>query len=107
MSDWFQSFFSGEWLDVQRGMATPEGNEKAAGVIERVLALRPGSRVLDVPCGNGRLTIALARRGHSMTGVDFTPVFLAEGRAAAGDLPVTFLERDMRALDGLSGFDAA
>jgi hypothetical protein len=53
------------------------------------------------------LTIALARRGHLMTGVDFTPVFLDEARAAAGELPITFIERDMRRLDGLAGFDAA
>jgi SAM-dependent methyltransferase len=107
MSDWFRSFFGGMWLDVQRSHWNTEDSERRAGLIERVLALRPGSRVLDVPCGNGRLTIPLARRGHVLTGIDFTPVFIAEARAAAGDLPVTFLERDMRELDGLSGFDAA
>jgi SAM-dependent methyltransferase len=53
------------------------------------------------------MTIPLARRGHLMTGIDFTPPFIAEARAAAGDLPITFLERDMRDLAGLSGFDAA
>ena len=107
MSDWYGSFFSGLWLDVQRGLFGAPETEARAAMIERVLALRPGSRVLDVPCGNGRMTIPLARRGHVMTGIDFTPPFIAEARAAAGDLPATFLERDMRDLDGLSGFDAA
>jgi len=113
MADWFGSFFSGLWLDVQRSFFAAPETEARAAVIERVLALRPGSRVLDVPCGNGRMTIPLARRGHVMTGIDFTPPFIAEGRAAAGNLPVTFLERDMRDLADLSvaaaaaGFDAA
>ena len=107
MVTWFDSFFGGLWLDVQRAFFPAEESEKRAAAIERVLALRPGSRVLDAPCGNGRLTIPLARRGHTLTGIDFTPAFLAEARAAAGTLPVTFLQRDMRQLDDLSGFDAA
>ena len=107
MAEWFGSFFSGLWLDVQRAAFGGTDTEARAAMIERLLALRPGSRVLDVPCGNGRMTIPLARRGHLMTGIDFTPPFIAEARAAAGELPITFIERDMRQLDGLSGFDAA
>jgi SAM-dependent methyltransferase len=106
-ADWFGSFFSGLWLDVQRSFFADAEAEARAAAIERVLALQPGSRVLDVPCGTGRITIPLARRGHVLTGIDFTPPFLADARAAAGDLPITLLERDMRELDGLSGFDAA
>jgi SAM-dependent methyltransferase len=107
MSEWFASFFSGLWLDVQRSFFGAPQTETRVAMIERVLALRPGSRVLDVPCGNGRMTIPLARRGHTLTGIDFTPPFVAEARAAAGDLPITFLQRDMRELADLSGFDAA
>ncbi len=107
VSDWFESFFSGLWLEVQRTFFAAPENDARAGLIERVLALQPGSRVLDVPCGNGRMTIPLARRGHTMTGIDFTPPFIAEARAAADGLPVTFLQRDMRELADLSGFDAA
>ena len=93
---WFDVFFAGLWLDVQRGFWSAESSEKHASMLERVLELRRGSRVIDVPCGNGRLTLALARRGHLMTGIDFMPSFLDEARAAAGELPVDFIERDMR-----------
>src|SRR5437763_5256914 len=101
MSDWFRSFFSGMWADLQPDFFTAEETDRRAAMIERLLALRPASHVLDVPCGNGRLTVALARRGHTLTGVDFTPSFIAQARAAAGNLPLTFLERDMRQLDDL------
>ena len=114
MAEWTRAFFAGVWLDLQRSFWRAEDTENQAALVQRTLALRPHARVLDVPCGTGRLTVALARRGHSLTGVDFTPAFLAEAaaaaaeaRGAAGALPVTFVERDMRDLGDLSGFDAA
>ncbi|WDL96719.1 class I SAM-dependent methyltransferase [Alicyclobacillus sp. ALC3] len=39
--------------------------------VQRVHLLRTGS-VLDVACGDGRHAIFLARRGFSVTGVDFS-----------------------------------
>lgn len=107
MTDWTRAFFAGSWLDVQRSFWAAEQTDRQAQTIARLLALAPRSRVLDVPCGTGRISCALARLGHEVTGVDFTADLLADARAAAGDLPVTFLERDMRELKGLGGFAAA
>jgi 2-polyprenyl-3-methyl-5-hydroxy-6-metoxy-1,4-benzoquinol methylase len=47
------------------------------------LSLAPGMRVLDVGCGPGRHTLEMARRGLSVTGVDFTERFIAYARAQA------------------------
>lgn len=51
----------------------------AAGTHERVLELmatRPlkGMRILDVPCGAGRFSAALGRRGADVTPMDIAPV---------------------------------
>jgi SAM-dependent methyltransferase len=106
---WYESFFSGLWLDVQRAIKTPEMTERDAGIVERALALAPGARVLDAPCGEGRIALELAARGYSVTGVDRTPALLEDARAAAADrgLEISLLQADLRDLPYESEFDAA
>jgi SAM-dependent methyltransferase len=45
------------------------------------LAQRTGSPVLDVGAGTGRVTVALARAGFRVTGIDESPAMLACARA--------------------------
>ncbi|MDR0309245.1 MAG: methyltransferase domain-containing protein [Candidatus Methanoplasma sp.] len=43
------------------------------GIGEVKLDIEPGSKVLDVGCGNGKTTAALIKRGMDVTGLDFSP----------------------------------
>ncbi|MFD7923497.1 class I SAM-dependent methyltransferase [Streptomyces sp. NPDC059740] len=52
---------------------------------------RPGSRVVDLGCGTGRLTLALAAAGHRVTGVDPAAASLRAARAKPGSAGVTWL----------------
>ena len=76
------------------------------------LDLRGDEHVLDVACGTGHVTLALARRlglGR-VTAVDFSAGMLAQARrkaADAGVLNIDFVERDMETLDWKAVFDAA
>jgi SAM-dependent methyltransferase len=76
--------------------------------VERVLALEPRSRVLDLGCGSGRQTLELARRGHRVLGLDAAETPLAEARAAARQerLNVHFLKSDSRQIPYRNDFDA-
>jgi ubiquinone/menaquinone biosynthesis C-methylase UbiE len=58
--------------------------------------LRSGQSVLDVACGNGNASLAAARRFCEVTGVDYVPMLLEEGRkrADAEGLAVNFQEGD-------------
>jgi len=62
------------------------------------LAKRVGGPVLDLACGTGRLTRALAQAGLTVTGVDLSPTMLAHARTLAGDLPITWVAADCRHL---------
>ncbi|MEM7426604.1 MAG: class I SAM-dependent methyltransferase [Pseudomonadota bacterium] len=42
-----------------------------------------GATVLDVAAGNGNITLAMARRGASVTSTDYVDTLLAQGRARA------------------------
>jgi ubiquinone/menaquinone biosynthesis C-methylase UbiE len=74
----------------------------------RLAAVPAGGELLDVPCGFGRHTVALARDGRRVTGVDRSATLLEEARRRAGDLPVELVQADYRDLPFADGrFDAA
>jgi SAM-dependent methyltransferase len=60
------------------------------------LAQRFGGPVLELGCGTGRNTIPLARRGVDITGLDLAPRMLEHARRKAPDLPITWIESDVR-----------
>ncbi len=98
------------WTDLSPRISGGESAwERARIDAGRLAALLPaGARVLDLCCGEGRHAVALAALGFLVTGVDRTPLYLAEGRrrAAALGVRVEFVEADARS-HGLSGpFDA-
>lgn len=109
IGDWARGFFTGAGLEVVRD---PE-RENTAGLeadwIQQVLALRPGDRLLDVPCGSGRIAVQLAAAGIRVTAIDRSTPLLREGRQRSRDLktPPVFQRGDMRRLELPPRFEAA
>lgn len=62
--------------------------------------VRAGQRVLDVATGNGNAALAAARRFCDVTGIDYAPNLLADGRrrAEVEGLSIDFREGDAEAL---------
>lgn len=107
-ANWFEGFFEHEWLDYLAA-GDPDRTEKTVDFLVERLGLHEGSRVLDVACGGGRVSVPLARRGCRVTGIDLSPNSLerAKEAAAAAGVSLDLIRLDMRELDFDARFDAA
>jgi len=101
---WWETFFGPDYLKQYEQAPAPEEVDG----IEKILRLRPGSRVLDLACGAGRHAVELARRGHEVVGYDLSPALLREARAAArrAHVKLAFVRGDMREIPYAGTFDA-
>ncbi len=106
-SSWWETFFEGVAVDMWLKAVPPGNTEREADALERALAVPPGAELLDVPCGGGRLSLALAERGYRLTGVDWSLAFLDHARACDGSDRVAWHRRDMRDLPWHARFDGA
>lgn len=71
------------------------------------LAGEDPKRVLDLGCGTGRLAVALAGRGHDVTGLDPAAAMLAVARRRPGGARIRWVEGDARDSDLGERFDLA
>jgi SAM-dependent methyltransferase len=71
-------------------------DEQVANAV--ALTKPPGKSALDLCCGPGRCSIALAKKGFSVTGVDKTKFLLDKARASAraAHLTIEWVQADMR-----------
>jgi SAM-dependent methyltransferase len=95
-------------LRFEDGCTLGELTERESAGVLRLCGLGPGARVLDCPCGYGRHSLALGRRGVEVTGADINRRFLAAAEAARQPVHgrVRFVHADMRALPDLGAMDA-
>jgi trans-aconitate methyltransferase len=77
---------------------------KAGEDLVELLAPRAGERVLDIGCGTGELTAAIAARGAAVTGLDFSDAMVETARARHPAL--TFVAADAQSLTDHAAFDA-
>jgi SAM-dependent methyltransferase/RimJ/RimL family protein N-acetyltransferase len=96
--------FDDDYLHFYAEILGAERSEHDAELISSVLSLTSGMRVLDAPCGEGRISGRLAQRGCEVVGVDATERFVALAREQYPT--VTFDVGDLRSLPYEAEFDA-
>lgn len=106
-TEWWEDFFSGVVLDLWRQAIPEEQTRAEADFIEELLQLPQHAKILDAPCGEGRLCRELTARGYHMTGADIALPFLEEARAKAAQrgLSIAWEHRDVRHLSWQEEFD--
>lgn len=95
--DWYDGFQRGLMARFWHLASDPSGDDEA-DAIAALLDLPAGARVLDAPCGAGRISIRLAERGFDVTGIDISDDELEEARRRAADrgVEVEFELADVR-----------
>ena len=110
MSDWCKTFFDQDYLRIWGQIFTDEFNTKQASELWSLLDLKPGCRLLDAPCGWGRLSRPLALLGAIVLGVDQSETLLSAAEAQRGELSteqLRYRRHDLRESMPETGFDAA
>ena len=104
---WYREFFGEEYFRLFDGALTPERAAREVEGIVDLLSLPPGSQILDLCCGHGRIAIPLALAGYRMTGLDLSELFLerAQADAAAAGVSIDWLHGDMRSLPFEAAFE--
>jgi len=98
-SDWFSN---PDYWEANRSFIWSEKrlemSEAAAANIAKLLEMSPGDSILDLACGFGRHSLALAKLGYSVTGIDLNSGFIREAseKSLEMKLDARFICADMR-----------
>jgi SAM-dependent methyltransferase len=108
-TNWWENFFHGVALDFWRAAISDEQTRAEADFINNQMQLPVGAKLLDVPCGNGRLSIELGAFGFELTGVDIATEFIDEAKrnSRARGVKIDWRNSEMRALPWSNEFDGA
>ena len=104
--DWYEKWFGQDYLDVYTHRSEKEA-EEFINTLEKILSLKPEQKLLDLCCGTGRYSLALAQRGFAVTGLDLSSSLIdfAKKRSKELGVKVDFIVRDMRNIPFSGYFD--
>jgi len=90
-----------EYLREHKDFSSPAKTKIHTNFIIKALELKKSDRIIDLGCGDGRITIELAKRGFDVEGLDFSRNLLriAERKAKENSLSINFYHQDLHLLD--------
>jgi ubiquinone/menaquinone biosynthesis C-methylase UbiE len=94
--EWWESAFDSHYLLEYGLLFTPERDRQETSRLIELLGLPAGSRVLDVPCGQGRHAHLLAEAGFDVDGLDYSAELLAVARKRGTSSSLRYTRGDMR-----------
>jgi D-alanine-D-alanine ligase len=100
--DWWRSIFNSIYLKTDGDVVDdPQITSKEVDLFSEILCLSPANRILDLCCGQGRVSLELARRGFAnIDGLDRSRYLIQKAKAQnkKEGLNVKFREGDARKL---------
>lgn len=96
--EWWSKYFDSQYLlEYEPIFDLAQDRREVARLIE-LLGLPAGSRVLDVPCGQGRHAHLLAEAGFDVDGLDLSSDLLRRARERGTSRTLRYTRGDMRRL---------
>lgn len=106
-TDWTRIFFSEDYVEILRRQKGRDETKREVRFIVKALGVKPPTRILDVGCGFGRHSAALARQGFDVVGLDASRAMLDEAdRRWRRVSRLSFQRGDMRHMTFDCEFDA-
>ena len=96
--EWWTGFFDAQYLREYGILFTPERDRYEVARLIDLLELPTGSRLLDVPCGQGRHAHLLAEAGFQVDAFDYSETLLARARSRGTSSALRYRRGDMRRL---------
>jgi ubiquinone/menaquinone biosynthesis C-methylase UbiE len=98
VTEWWADYFDTRYLLEYEPIFSVETDRRDVARLIEVMEAPSGSRILDVPCGQGRHAHLLAEAGFDVTGLDYSEVLLKQARKRGTSPSLRYVQGDMRAL---------
>jgi cyclopropane fatty-acyl-phospholipid synthase-like methyltransferase len=108
-NNWYETFFSGINCEMWEKAVTPEWTNAEVSFIKDVLNVQLGAAILDIPCGTGRHSVALANDGYLLTAVDISKEYITalKKKVEEQKLNIEVIEGNILSLQLTGSFDGA
>ncbi len=92
---WFNFFNNSDYLDLYGDTVDEPRTKKELNFCDLALQWKPGERILDAPCGQGRHTRKLREQGHNVISLDISPYLLDLARKGLGTVHGDFVRGNL------------
>ena len=97
-ADWYDRILGERGSEIYQAVVIP-------GALE-LLSPSKGERILDLGCGQGVFSRAIAEKGALVTGIDAAPTLIKKARTYPSRTPIRYYDRDAADIADLGEFDA-
>ncbi len=107
--NWYENFFEGINCEMWERAATKDMTLSEVNFLLDIFNLPASAHLLDIPCGNGRHSIELAKHGFQMTAFDISETFIRslQQKLEGQQLPVSVIHGNILTHSLNGSFDGA
>ena len=92
---WYSKWFNSPYYHLLYKHRDEDEAKMFIDNLENYLQLKPGDKILDMPCGRGRHAVYLNKKGYAVTGIDLSVENIKYASKFSNDT-LEFYEHDMR-----------